>query len=48
MGNGGRMHVGGNVGRWKTHMVLVTMAAICFMFDSPAATLRCDHDRYKV
>lgn len=35
MGNGGRMHVGGNVVRWKSHMVLVTMAAMLFMFDSP-------------
>lgn len=39
MGNGGRMHVGGNVVRWKSHMVLVTMAAMLFMFDSPVLQL---------
>lgn len=39
MGNGGRMHVGGNVVRWESHMVLVTMTAMPFMFDSPVKQL---------
>lgn len=35
MGKWGEKACWGDVVRWKSHMVLVTMAAILFMFDSP-------------
>lgn len=36
---GGECMLGGNVVRWESHMVLVTMTAMPFMFDSPVKQL---------